>query len=481
MTTKSGETMRHHHIGALTALSASALLLLGAAGCAVQQMPDDGWKYTTPLEVGLHPELMQELRESVMSGQFTNLHGVIVVKGGQLVLDAYAPGVDADDLHYTASVSKSVGSLLLGIAMDRGLMPGLEDDVLNLELSELFPEHREILDADPRKDGIRLRHVLSMTAGLEWDEDSHPYNDPRNDWARVRDADDPIRLVLRQAVDAPPGSEFVYSGGMSTLMGSLLDRATGGAPPAFAEQELFEPLGISEYEWWDLEGGLIDIPGGLHLRPRDMAKIGQMCLQEGMWSGKQVVSREWLAESTREHIANSYAPGYGLHWWVGDHHYQGRSTHLFMASGHGGQRIFVVPEFDLVVVVVQQVFDNPMADTNNLSIMAQYVLPAAGGVATDDAPADLDPTDLRALVGAYRSGRGAFEVELREGALWALAETSPSMQLVPVGPSRFRGIVLGLIEVDFEFDVDEGGAAAGGRTSFGFTVDEFVRVTGPSG
>ncbi|MEE9270533.1 MAG: serine hydrolase, partial [Candidatus Krumholzibacteria bacterium] len=255
-------------------LSVSVLLLLGAVGCGAQRTSDSDWEYVTPMEMGLEPALMQALEEAVTSGRFTNLHGVVVVKGGRLVLDAYAPGVDSADLHYTASVTKSVGSLLLGMAMDRGLMPGLEDGVLDLGLADLFPEHGEILTEDPRKAAIRLRHILSMTAGLEWDEDSYPYDDPRNDWVRVRGVDDPVRRVLEQAVDAAPGSVFVYSGGMSALVGALLDRASGGSPRAFAERELFDPLGISEYVWWDLAGGLIDVPGGLHLRPRDMAKIG---------------------------------------------------------------------------------------------------------------------------------------------------------------------------------------------------------------
>lgn len=186
MTTQRGETGTYHHVSTLTVLSALAPLLLGAAGCAVQPPTDDGWEYAMPAEAGLDEGLMRDLEEAVITGRFTNLHSVIVVKGGWLVLDAYAPGVDPDELHYVASVTKSVGSLLLGIAMDRGLMPGLEDDVLDMRLAELFPQHREILGEDRRKDDIRLRHVLSMTAGLDWDEESYPYDDPRNDWVRVR-------------------------------------------------------------------------------------------------------------------------------------------------------------------------------------------------------------------------------------------------------------------------------------------------------
>ncbi len=203
--------------------------------------------------------------------------------------------------------------------------------------------------------------------------------------------------------------------------------------------------------------------------------------------GKQIVSRAWVAQSTSGHVSNWDGPSYGLHWWVGDHSYQGRSTFVFLASGHGGQKIFVVPEFDLVVVVVQQVFNNPMDDANNLSIMSQYVLPAAsgpaaaGGPAGGDAPPQPDLDDLLAVAGTYRSGRGGFTIELREEALWALAENGPPMQLDPVGPSHFRGTALGLIEVDFWFDIGADGAAVGGRSSFGFTVDEFSRVARAGG
>lgn len=459
-------------------LSVSALLFLSALSCGSPAVPVDGWEYATPAEAGLDPALIESLEKAVTSGTYTNLHGVVVVRGGRLVLDAYVPGISAADLHYTASVTKSVGSLLLGIALDQGFLRELEGDALDLGLAALFPEHAKLLDADSRKQAIQLRHILSMTAGLEWDESSHPYDDPRNDWVRVRDGADPVRLVLEQGVAAPPGMEFVYSGGMSSLVGGLLDRASNGAAQAFAEKALFRPLGITKFEWWDLAGGLIDIPGGLHLRPRDMAKLGQLCLQEGAWNGHQIVSREWVVQSTRMHVDNELGPDYGLHWWGGDHYYRGRSTHLYLASGHGGQRIFVIPEFDMVVAVVQEVFDNPLADANNLSIMTQFVLPAAAGTETEDVSLQLDQVGLESLVGSYRSGRGVLTIELREGRLWALAENAPPMQLEPVGSSRFRGTALGLIEVDFAFDFSPDRTAIGGKMSFGFTEDDFLRVGG---
>lgn len=449
-----------------------AVPLLGTAGC--ETATDDGWDPVSPAAVGLEGASVAALEEAVAAGRFANLHGVLVAKDGRLVLETYAPGVDGSELHYVASVTKSVGSLVLGIALDRGFLGGLEGGALDLGLADLFPEHRGVLGEDERKSAIRLRHVLSMTAGFSWDEDSHPYDDPRNDWVRVRDAADPVRRVLEQPVETTPGSTFAYSGGMSTLLGALLERASGGAPRDFAERELFGPLGIDEYEWRDLEGGLLDVPGGLHLRPRDMLKIGRLCLDGGRWNGEPVVSEAWLAESTRRHVDNRDGPDYGLHWWVGDYHFRQSSTRVVAASGHGGQKIFAIPEHALVVVVVQQVFDNPMADANVLSVLSQYVLPAATGDAVGEAsPSAHDP---EAFVGRYRGERGTFSIELRDGALWALSEDAPPMQLDGVGPLRFRGAALGLIEVDFAFELDASGAAVGGRSTFGFASEEFTRA-----
>ncbi len=246
---------------------------------------ESAWQKAPAEDVGLNPALMDRLIQDAHEGRFPKLHSLIVVKDSRIVVEEYFGEFDAKTKHYTSSVTKSVGSMLVGIAMDQGLLPGLDDGVLDMRLSELFPEYQEILAADPRKADIRFRHILSMSAGFEWDEHTYPYDDQRNDWTRVRDASEPARLVLEQRVANNPGKVFNYSGGLSTLLAYLIERETDMGAAAFAKRYLFEPLGISDYEWRNLTGGLIDFPGGLSMRPRDMAKLGQLYLNGGRWNG----------------------------------------------------------------------------------------------------------------------------------------------------------------------------------------------------
>ena len=449
------------------------LLTFGASGCQAKAQDEAAIEVES---VGLDVGLIDALVGEAQAGSFQNLHSLLVVKGGRLVVEEYFGDLGADDLHYTASVTKSVSTLLLGMAMERGLLPGLDDGVLEMPLSELLPEYSQALSQDPEKGRMTLRHVLSMTGGLEWDEVSFPYDDPRNDWVRVRSAEDPLELIFQQPMAGEPGSDFVYSGGMSTVVGYLLERATDGHPRSFAEEELFNPLGIAEYRWWDLEGGLLDAPGGLHLRPQDMAKIGQLMLNGGLWDGKRIVSQEWVAETTRRHVWNPGSPDYALHWWCGDFHYQGRSTYLYMASGHGGQKIFVIPDLDMVIVLTHQVFDNDFGELNNLVILSRYLLPAANPTTPEELPVPLAPEVLSSYVGEYRAPRGTFLIDVVDGALRMSAEGSPPLIVEPVGETRFRGYAEGLLEVYFEFDLDEKGTAQSGRITFGFTNDVLERI-----
>ena len=450
-----------------------------STACAQQDsVSSNDWVTAPAAEVGLDSTMLDGLVGAARNGAFPNLHSLLVAKDGKLVIDEYYGEYDAETRHYVASVTKSVVSILLGIAMDHALLAGLDDGVLDLSLPELFPEYGDVLDRDPAKANIRLRHVLGMNAGLAWDEASYPYDDPRNDWARVRGDPDPVRLILQQPVAEDPGDVFNYSGGLSTLLGYLLERHTETDATAFADQHLFGPLGITDYEWWDLEGGLIDAPGGLHLRPRDMAKLGQLFLNGGTWRGQRIVSEDWVTMSSHTQIEVDRSPDYAFQWWCGDFSYQGRQVFMSVASGHGGQKIFVVPRFDLVAVLTHQVFDNPMGELHNTSIMSRYILPAADAAAARDRGTLLDAAALAAYTGVFATisdSSDRFTIELRADRLYAIAPDTPIMELVPVTPSWFRGTVLDMIDVDFFFDVTADGQVARGRTAYGFRNDPFVR------
>jgi CubicO group peptidase (beta-lactamase class C family) len=250
---------------------------------------------------------------------------------------------DPDTLHNVKSVSKSVASLAVGIAIDRGLIPGVDESIWSF-----FPELSDLRSAE--KEDIRLSHVLSMSLGLEWVEATPATGDYNNDEARMHMAWDPCRYVLSRPVTAPAGRAFFYNTGALTLVSAIIRKATGRPLDEFAHATLFEPLGITGAQWARVRGDT-DAGGGLRLRPRDMAKIGQLVLAGGRWNDRQIVSKAWIETSTAAKLKGTDDQSYGYLWWLGRSRLNGREIHWVGALGRGGQSIRIVPELDLVVVV----------------------------------------------------------------------------------------------------------------------------------
>jgi len=288
------------------------------------------------------------------------VHAVLVARGGKLVFERYFRGsdeipgriygrrvenvtFDADTLHDMKSVSKSVASLVLGIAIDRGLVGSINDPIL-----DFFPELSDL--RSPEKERIQLLHALTMSMGLKWVEATPATGDYNNDEARMHMARDPCRYVLGLAATAPAGQEFFYNTGALTLVSAIIHRATGRPLDEFARATLFQPLGITGVEWNRIRGDT-DAGGGLRLRPRDMAKIGQLVLAGGRWNDRQIVSKGWIEASTTRKIGATDGLSYGYLWWLGRSLLNGREVHWAGALGRGGQSIRIVPELDLVVVV----------------------------------------------------------------------------------------------------------------------------------
>jgi CubicO group peptidase (beta-lactamase class C family) len=294
-----------------------------------------------------------------------NIHSLLVARGGKIVFERYFTGADeiqsrkvgkvafnADTLHDMKSVSKSVASLAIGVAVDRGLIKSVDEPIVSF-----FPELADL--HSPERDRLTLRHALTMTMGLRWIEATPATGDEDNDEARMHRAADPCRYVLSLPVTGPPGQEFFYNTGALTLLSVLMRKATGRPLDEFAKEVLFEPLGITDWEWKRYKGDS-DAGGGLRLKPCDMMKIGQLMLAGGQWNGQQIVSKAWIDASTAPQIAvpstatrnPSGINAYGYLWWLGRTPLaDGREVRWIGALGRGGQSFRIVPELDLVVVV----------------------------------------------------------------------------------------------------------------------------------
>ncbi len=320
--------------------------------------PTADWRTSTPAEQGMDAEKLSAALEKAQKSM-TGLHSLLVIRHGYLVQENYFSSYKQDTLHTQYSVSKSFISTLVGIAIDQGLIAGVDENVLGYFPGQTFD------NPEARKETMTLEHLLSMTSGLGWVEGDPAYRAMyvSQDWAAY---------VLDLPMVATPGEVFNYCSGCSHVLATVLDSALGKSAleksglPDFARRNLFAPLGIQKYTWeTDSQG--IPIGGwGLNLRPRDMAKLGYLYLHQGQWDGQQVISSAWVTTATSKHIQVEGATEYGYQWWIYP------ELGGYAALGLGGQTIFVSPQRDLIVVTTADLDGHDKI----FQLIEKYILPA---------------------------------------------------------------------------------------------------------
>jgi len=339
---------------------------------------DDGWECADLKDVGIQEDKIFEVIDQITKGKYKDIHSLLIVKDGKLVLEEYfaAEGkiigpfvnqVFRDRVQMLASVTKSVNSALIGIAQQQGYITDIDAPAF-----VLFPEYSVLIKDG--KEQIKLKHLLTMSAGFHWNELVIPYSNPQNDAMVMHQGKDLIRYCLEKSMAKKPGEKFVYHSGLSVILGEILKRSVGVLGDKFAEEYLFKPLGISEYNWPTTHEGLLKTGGGLALRPRDMAKFGQLYLNKGKWNGKQVVPEKWVKAST-QHQVKTTSGGYGYQWWLRSFSVNDRQINSFYAIGRAGQFIVVFPELDMVVVSTAQNYDRGWS-RRFYEMLGNYILPA---------------------------------------------------------------------------------------------------------
>lgn len=321
----------------------------------------DDFPAVVPDEVGLNDHRLAILSQMIEAGSFGDIQSLLIVRYGNMAVENYYQGYNRHLLHFTASVTKSVTSLLIGIAIDQGFLDGIEQGVLDKTVLELFREYQMVINADPMKQSLVFRHLLTMSSGLQWDETTHPIEDPRNDYYQAYHSEDSSKYILEKLVSQDPGSVFHDNGGLSMLLSRIIFDNTDLHADEFAEEYLLKPLGITTFVWDQLDDGLADTGGGLDLRPYDLAKIGCLYVNDGKWKNHQVVSKTWIKESTRAWIEAQYindfdiTAHYGFQWWLlpiqGLPGITPQDNDIYMARGQYGQFIFAIPSLEMVVVI----------------------------------------------------------------------------------------------------------------------------------
>jgi CubicO group peptidase (beta-lactamase class C family) len=367
-------------------LALLAFLPTGCAGDATwseagefpaPELMEDGWLVGSPESQGFDPRTILLLDHDLRSRRIEEVDALLIARKGVLVYEGYFdPSTGVDARHQLNSATKSVASMVVGVADQQGLLGSYDQSI-----AELFPEASDLFDADPGKRDITLRDVLTMTAGLDWDHKAVEDRD-RDDF-HIKTAPDAVRYVLEKPLVTEPGTRFFYNSGCSMLLTGLVPNISGLEADAFAEKYLFEPLGIEDFLWQTTDDGTARGQDGLHLRGRDLLKLGQLYLQGGEWNGQQIVSPEWIEASFRPWTETDWSTSrYGFQWWMYRYSPSGSSSHpygLVTASGYGGQKLFIVPELDLVAVFfgcTTEGYDCGISDTVPEAVMYNYVLPS---------------------------------------------------------------------------------------------------------
>jgi Beta-lactamase len=360
--------------------------------------PAKTWQQATPASVGLDETVLDAYDKELAAGKYGLVDSFTVFRCGKQVYakkyphdyaqiygkeaqqkgplnarltgpynyfdPAWHPYYKGTDLHSMQSVSKTVTSVIIGIAMTRGDFKATVDTpVLH------FFDPAKVKNIDDRKRRMTLKHVLTMTTGLKWNEDV-PYDDPTSDSSIMEATDDWVQYVMDKPMAAEPGTVFNYSSGASELLAYIFQKETGQDIEKYGEKYLFAPLAIDHY-WKRTYLGVIDTEGGLYLRDADLAKIGYLYLHDGMWDGKRIVSHEWVQQSRTPFIDAGVHYKYGYKWWL--YILPDKKSYAWTCLGFGGQRLMVFPEENLLVVTTGWQI---LKDDMTTKVVADHVLGA---------------------------------------------------------------------------------------------------------
>lgn len=353
----------------------AALLLLMGTGASAAESGE--LATTDPGAAGLSPETLARMEASIRAGEFKQVTSVLLARSGKLAYERYFDTDGVEGLRNTRSATKTVTGMLVGIAVDRHLLPGADARVL-----DYFPEKLPLQNPDPRKAEITVEDFLTMSSLLECDDENQfsRGNEERmylvEDWARFT-LDLPIRGFpdwVPKPASSPYGRSWSYCTAGPVTLGPLLERATRQSVPDFARDNLFAPLGIARVKWQFQPQGVAMTGGGLNLRSRDLLKLAQLYLNGGTWSGRRVVSADWVARSIAPHANAREDTDYGYLWWLPTFHANDRDFKCFAMFGTGGNKVYVFPVQQLVVVITTTNFRVQGAGSLTDRLLTDYVL-----------------------------------------------------------------------------------------------------------
>ena len=364
----------------LNVITVVSLILLSSSAGAKDEWPTKEWPVTTPPNVGLDSKVLAAFDADIAEGKYGYIDSMLVIRHGEIAYERYyghdygeiyseesqqrGPLVVGDltgpynyfndwwhpyyrdtMLHTMQSVTKSVTSVVIGIAVGRDEFPDLDTPVLD------FFETGSVANVDARKRRMTIRHLLTMSTGLDWNEDL-PYTHPDNTWSDLQEAFDWVRFTIDRPMVRQPGESFRYNSGATLILGHIFNLATGTDLEEYAARHLFRPLGIDDYFWKRTPQGLVDTQEGLYVSTRDIAKIAYLIQKRGRWEDRQIVPESWVADSVQAFVPvrEDRSWEYGYKWWLIHYAFEGEDRVAIAGLGFGDQMPIVLPELDMVLV-----------------------------------------------------------------------------------------------------------------------------------
>lgn len=443
-------------------LLACLFLLVALFAC---KAGDSRWPESTPEEQGVDSAPLLEMLTEIECDDLP-VHGLVVIRHGHLIFEAYPGPYRSEDRHIMYSATKSVSAMLIGLA--------IADEYIDADTQlvfDLLPEYRRrVGPLDEAKKSLQLRHILTMTAGFEWQDGPYGIREP-GDFSRVLAASDGVKYILSKPVVAAPGSGHAYNSGCSHLLSAIIQNVTEMPSLDYARQSLFEPIGVRNAAWSAYQG-ISNGASELFLRPRDMARLGHLILRRGQWDGEVVVPEVWISKLVEPIIRTDFLEPhelYGYGWYTKT--IAGHQVHS--AEGLGGNGIYVVPDLDLVVVFTGGLTGREMLAPYRF--LKEFLLPAVRSSLSLSAKPDLVRQLKKAATGSPDPGPG-HTPQLPSTA------TAISGRVFRTGS---RSNLLGIKELSFDFSVPSSGrlevVAEGAGNDDDWGIDPIFRSDEPWG